>query len=250
MSNFVNTEKFLNKELYIDVTCEIHGKTESLNGKCDECREDKILANEQKKRKYTIESLTKRYIANESNIPLIYQDSRFNNYPVDIKLQAKVIRELQETEDKKNILFFGTTGMGKTRLACAHAAELIQNEISKYDDKKLNQHDCRFELKNIVYYQKFYNLTDLKIKNYAKFEELFVTNFLIIDELGVGDSEFKSEVLFEIIDQRYDRGLNTMLIANLKINEWKDKLAAPLFGRLKQNCHVICEAWKDYRINP
>ena len=95
-------------------------------------------------------------------------------------------------------------------------AALVSELIEARDDKKL----LRFQ------------------KQIASYE------LLIVDELGfVPLSKTGTELLFEMLSQRYERG-STMLTSNLPFQEWtevlgSERLTGALLDRLTHHVHIL-----------
>ena len=96
---------------------------------------------------------------------------------------------------------------------------------------------------------KYYNLSSLKIENSKLFNEVTSCNYLIIDEFGTNDSDFKERILFEIVDKRYDNYLSTILLTNATVKEFKSKLTDMTYSRIRQNALLLEPKHQDYRIN-
>jgi DNA replication protein DnaC len=208
------------------INCEIHGERQEtlINGICRQCKVDK----EQKELAEYDRSVIMNNKRN-SNISERFINANFDNYIPTNKKSEELLKFCKNYEFDKNIILIGKVGNGKTHLACA----LI--------DKILKQK------KSAVYIQ-FYKLTHLKINKPNLFEEVVYCDFLVIDEYGVQESDFKTNLLFEIINERYNEVMPTMLISNLSTENFKKSLSEAVISRLKDN-HIskTCD-WEDYRI--
>ncbi len=77
---------------------------------------------------------------------------------------------------------------------------------------------------------------------------------LIIDELGfVPLSKTGTELLFELIPQRYDRG-STLITSNLPFEEWMQtfgtgRLTGALLDRLTHHINILEMNGESYRLN-
>ena len=221
-----NNINFLLKKYFIN--CGIHGKTEALlNGKCIQCIIDKEKELEKIEELNTFRNKQiKSGIVNNS----IYKDASFDNYYCKNEKQIVFKNTLNNYNYDSNLILSGNCGTGKTHLAIA----LINRAIKS--NKK-------------CYYVGFYEIAKMYVKNETLFEYLLNVDFLVIDEFGVQDTEFKSGLLFEILDKRAIINKATCLITNLSIEEFKGKVSIPIQSRLKVNCQVIQGLnWQDYRI--
>jgi DNA replication protein DnaC len=229
-------ELITNKPSFI-TNCDTHGNgvISYANGKCIACEESvKRTKIEKDVIKY------KQELINLANIPLRYQNSNFDNYKEEIQ-GCKEIKELilNKYDKKQNLIIAGNTGTGKTHLAIALLKKLItEHEL-----------DINTRITKLGYYMKYYNLASLKIENSKLFNEVINCRYLVIDEFGANDSDFKERILFEIIDARYDNYLSTILLTNATVKEFKSKLTDMTYSRIRQNALLLEPKHQDYRIN-
>jgi DNA replication protein DnaC len=225
-----------NKPSFI-TNCDKHGDSviAYANSKCIACEEDaKRIKIEKDILKY------KQELINLANIPKRYLNKDFNNYE-ELSEEHKIFKyQIEHHYNKKqNLIIAGNTGTGKTHLAIA----LFKKLIMEHD---LNTNT---QISKMGYYTKYYNLASLKIESYKLFNEVINCNYLIIDEFGTNDSDFKERILFEIIDKRYDNYLSTILITNATVKEFKNKLTDMTYSRIRQNALLLETKHQDYRIN-
>jgi DNA replication protein DnaC len=208
------------------IVCEKHGKyhISFLDGRCKKCEDEQMrIEREEENRRDQIASLKAK-----ATIPLRYQQSTFDNY-VTNKASESISGKLKSFEGEQDILLLGSTGTGKTHLACAMIDELT---------KKFWR--CK--------YTQFYKLTDIKIRQPDLFDSLLHVDFLVIDEYGVQDSDFKSGLLFEIINERYNNLQPTLIISNFDVKKFKESISDALYSRLKEHSLIFQCKWQDYRI--
>ena len=91
-------------------------------------------------------------------------------------------------------------------------------------------------------------------KRLLRFQKLLAKqDLLIIDELGyVPMSKTGAELLFEVFNQRYERG-STLLTSNLPFNEWtevlgSERLTGALLDRLTHHVHILEMNGDSYRL--
>lgn len=210
------------------IDCDIHGESiEFAEGgqMCLECLGDK-LREEHLTKLYQDELLSRKQ---KSLLPIRYIDASFDNYIPSNKKSASLLDFCKDYQFNKDILLLGTTGVGKTHLGCALLAKALDMGKSGM-------------------YFKFYQLADLKIKNYELFKQILTCDFVIIDEFGQQESDFKHNLLFEVIDQRYDNKVVTVLISNHDKESFAKSMSHQLFSRLTQNSAFIHCDWEDYRL--
>jgi DNA replication protein DnaC len=238
----LNIEIFNPKNLAL-INCAIHGDNVKslMNGTCQLCYYDK----KQEETNKEVNKI-KNLLIKESNIKAFYANAEFENYVITNDKQKQIIEELNQYNGNTNVLLLGKTGTGKTHLGCS----IIKNYIKNYYDIDINNlNSFKNITKSPCYYIKYYNLTALKINDYKKFNEIISSKILVIDEVANMITDYKLGLLFEIIDQRYDDNLKTVLISNLSTEEFKKILPNPIYSRLKESYQVYNFTWDDYRLN-
>lgn len=215
------------------IDCAIHGKNRDLfiindnKNMCLDCYgEELIIKNQQN---IDVEILLSRQ--KDAYIPSRYRKSSLDNYNPNCIKSKELLTFCKNYEFNTNVLFLGTTGTGKSHLGCSLLTKALSNGMTGL-------------------YIKYYQLADLKIKNYELFQKIFTCQFLVLDEYGQQESDFKSNLLFEIIDQRYDNEVQTTIISNYKEDEFlsKEKISDQLFSRLTENTILHECLWEDYRL--
>lgn len=84
-------------------------------------------------------------------------------------------------------------------------------------------------------------------------QHLAQVKLLIIDELGyVPFTAVGSELLFEVLSQRYERG-STLITSNLPFDEWpsvfgSERLTGALLDRLTHHVHILEMNGDSYRL--
>ncbi|SUC27732.1 DNA replication protein dnaC [Providencia rustigianii] len=73
-------------------------------------------------------------------------------------------------------------------------------------------------------------------------------DLLIIDEIGVQyGTDSERNILFEVINDRYESLLPTILVSNLPLNELEEMLGERVVDRLLQGGTVLTFNWATYR---
>lgn len=160
-----------------------------------------------------------------------YKDSPFNNI-TRIYNRTKNFCENFD-ENSKGLLFYGTTGLGKTFLSCAAAKELI--------DKG----------KTVIYIRSsklFGMLEDYKfgrIKEKNLIDDIYECDLLIIDDLGSeAINKNNNSFLFDVLDERISKNKKIIINTNLDIKELGKIYTMRFVSRIMEN-FVICNFYGD-----
>ncbi len=160
-----------------------------------------------------------------------YQHSTFENYVPENLKSDQMLELCKSYKADKNLLMLGKTGTGKTHLACAIIDQML-----------------RIKSNANVQYVKFYDLSEIKVKNNALYQKILYCKLLIIDEYGHSTTDFKTSLMTELIDKRYDALGFTVIISNLVLKDFKSYISPQLNSRLGQDIQVQNFDWEDYRL--
>ena len=168
-----------------------------------------------------------------------FEDFDFSFQPTINKEQIIDFKNLRFIENKENILFVGSPGVGKTHLATAIGLENAKNNHSTYF---INCHDLIEVLKK-AYSQ---NRLDEQLKTLSKYK------LLIIDEVGYLPIDIEaSNMLFQLINKRYEKN-STIITTNKPFSKWGElfgdnMIANAILDRLLHHSHVISITGRSYR---
>lgn len=146
---------------------------------------------------------------------------------------------LRFLEQRENIVFLGSSGVGKTHLATSIGIAAAKKRTSTYFIKC---HDLIQNLKRA----KIENRLETRIKHYAKYK------LLIIDEIGyLPIDEEDAKLFFQIIDMRYEKR-STILTTNINFKDWdkvfqETKLANAILDRVLHHATVVNIVGPSYR---
>ena len=169
-----------------------------------------------------------------------FEDFDFSFQPTINKEQILDFKNLRFIENKENIIFVGSPGVGKTHLATSIGIVAAQNRDSTYF---INCNDLISNLKKANSENRFMN----RLNHYAKYK------VLIIDEMGFLpiDSE-GANILFQLINKRYENH-STIITTNKPFGKWHEifgdvTLANAILDRLLHHSHIININGNSYRL--
>ncbi|MEQ5296072.1 MULTISPECIES: ATP-binding protein [Providencia] len=181
------------------------------------------------------------------NIPPRFANETFETFKATTqpaKHNLTVCQQYVNTwEDRKNagegLIFCGIPGTGKTHLAVSIAREIAE------------------DLQESVFITTAARIIRAFRRTWSgnsEFSELDVLakycdpDLLIIDEIGVQyGTDSERNILFEVINDRYEYLLPTILVSNLPLNELDEMLGERVVDRLLQGGTVLTFNWPTYR---
>lgn len=140
----------------------------------------------------------------------------------------------------ENIVFIGSSGVGKTHLSTSIGISAAKKRISTYFIKC---HDLIAQLKKA----KLENRLEDRLRHFTKYK------LLIIDELGYLPIEKEdSKLFFQLIDRRYEKR-STIMTTNINFSSWDNIFMDPVIAnaildRVLHHAHVVQITGKSYRL--
>lgn len=168
------------------------------------------------------------------------KDFDFSYQPGINKQKILDLTTLRFIDDKSNIIFIGSPGVGKTHLATSIGIEAASQRISTYF---INFAELMEKFKRAAKE----NRVEQVVKHYLKY------TVLIIDEIGyLPVDKDSSYAFFQLIAARYEKR-PTILTTNQPFSKWGEVFGDPIIAnaiidRLVHHCEVIKITGMSYRI--
>lgn len=178
----------------------------------------------------------------EAKFPLVKTMEGFD-FDLTPDLDIRLVRELSGCDyikERRNIIFLGRSGTGKTHLATALGVEACKNN---YRTRFVS---CYTLVNELIEARQDKDLQRL-IQRYSRYE------LLILDELGyIPFSREGSELLFQVLAERQEKG-SVIITTNLGFADWTQVFGDPvmtaaLLDRLTHKAHIVNCQWESYRL--
>ena len=178
----------------------------------------------------------------EAKFPILKPMETFK-FDAAPELDVRLIKELSNcgyVPKKRNIIFVGKSGTGKTHLATA-----LGMEACKQGFRTRFVTGCG--LANELIEARDEKILGRVVKRYAGY------GLLIIDELGyVPFSKEGAQLIFQVLAERHERK-PVMITTNMGFGDWTQifgdpSMTAALLDRVTHKAHVINCTWESYRL--
>lgn len=167
-------------------------------------------------------------------------DFDFSYQPSIDRNEILDLETLRFMENNENIIFMGTSGVGKTHLAVGIGIAAAKKRISTY-------YITFNDLINQLVKANSENRADIKIKYFCKYK------LLIIDEIGyLPITKEGAYLFFQLINKRYEKK-STILTTNQMFSKWPEVfgdsvVTNAIIDRLVHHAHIIKVKGQSYRI--
>jgi DNA replication protein DnaC len=178
----------------------------------------------------------------EAKFPLVKTLETFDPAAAP-ELDIRLLRDLAGggyIQERRNVIFLGRSGTGKTHMATALGIEACKNNFR-------SRFVTCYGLVNELIEARQERALQRLIQKYVRYD------LLILDELGyIPFSKEGSELLFQVLAERYERG-SVMVTTNLGFADWTQvfgdaTMTAALLDRLTHKAHIINCPWESYRL--
>lgn len=152
---------------------------------------------------------------------------------------------------RPGLLLFGNVGTGKTTLLRAIVSVINQAVERERDDQ--NRFKETVDGYNVVSVIKAKRVISESIDPSGKYSVMLATSILAIDELGVEPTESKlygnvSEPLIDLLCERYDRQLCTIISTNMGTQEIAERYGRRVSDRFNEMFATIPFTAESYRV--
>ena len=202
----------------------------------DHVANDNQVAEWDKKR---LENEKENYFINKSNVGKKFLNKSLKDYVAETDEQKNILTVVRHFIDCVNegkcrsLWLCGNTGTGKTLLGSSICRETMGTFCRSYN------------IKDDIDASKTFKATETKrmvIERYANYR------LLVIDEVGRGGADEK-DYLWQVLNERYENEVSTVLITNMSKGELKEFLGEPVYNRFVTNCISLTFTGESYRRN-
>lgn len=207
-------------------------KQTSLCPQCLKEREDEENAKKQRQALKDVERAIE-----ESEIPLRFKNKTLNNFTADTPEKSVVLAVAKGFASNfkhtlatgRNLMLYGTTGTGKTHLACGIAIEAIKQGFkAKFTEKT---YDILLQAQG-KHTGKIPWTTEAQIVRDLD----CALDLLIIDEVGIQyGTDSERIIMSNLINKRYRSMRPTILLSNLNLNEISEYLGQRVIDRMNED---------------
>jgi len=185
---------------------------------------------------------------NGAAIPERFKDRTLDSYIAKTTGQKKALafsKEYAENFDQvmkagRSAIFVGKPGTGKTHLAIGIALEIIKQQRSP----------VFVTVQRLI--RRVKDSWHTKNETESEVVDVFASpDLLILDEVGVQfGSEFEKQMLFDVLNERYEKLKPSILLSNIPREQLSDYLGERVTDRLRENGgKMIGFDWDSYRKN-
>jgi len=205
------------------------------------------LAADEKLRQERIASKWKAKITGAA-IPERFKDRTLESYVAKTSGQKKALAFATEyaknfdlvLKEGRSAIFVGKVGTGKTHLAIGIALSIMQQQRSA----------LFVTVQRLI--RRVKDSWHTKEETESQVVDVFASpDLLVLDEVGVQfGSEFEKQVLFDVLNTRYENRKPSILLSNIPKEQLSDYLGERVTDRLRENGgKVIGFDWESYRRN-
>jgi len=235
--------------------CETHGEFESTNrfrdvwSKCPACAKERLEQDEareaERQRREAIAEWERAL--GTAGIPERFRSRTLESYRADSPQQQAALRFATDyannfpevTKSGRGGVFIGKPGTGKTHLAVGIALAIMEDGYSALFTTAMRA------LRRV----KETWSRDSEETEREAIAALVYPHLLILDEVGIQfGSDTEKLILFDVLNERYEKRKPTLLLSNLTLAEVRDYLGERIFDRLREDGgQVLVFDWSSHR---
>lgn len=220
-----------------------------IGGSCPICRQESDAAQAARAALDKAEAERRRieHLFNRAGIPPRFQKRSFDNYEANGEGQERALRVSRTyvaswdsvAEQGTCLIFSGQPGTGKTHLACAIANALIGKGVASLFTTVA---DAMRSIK------RSYDASSTVSEGEA-INAFVEPRLLILDEVGGSKgSEHEMQLMFDIINKRYEHARPTVILTNLDATALREHLGERVTDRLREGGgKLVTFTWASHR---
>ncbi|MFE1574296.1 ATP-binding protein [Comamonas odontotermitis] len=242
--------------VYATRNCDKHGEypaKQLIPGRfamCPTCRAESEEAEKREREAAAAAARRSSHIARlgRAGIPERFHDRTLENFEVENEGQRKALdfaldytADIEKTlKSGRSAVFIGKPGTGKTHLAIGIGRKAMQ--VQKADVLFITVMRAIRSIKDTW-------AKDSEQSESQAIEALVAPDLLILDEVGVQyGSDFEKNMLFDVLNDRYEKRRPTIFLSNLNKQEVAAYLGERVMDRLREDGGaVIPFTWDSYR---
>ncbi|MDX1466237.1 MAG: ATP-binding protein [Halomonas sp.] len=257
----MNSENLMRRFGVVDTgprTCDTHGEytsTHIVRGELDHWSGCPTCAEEESQRKVSAEMAENRRRAEQQRmermlgyacLPPRFATKAFDTYRADTPEQQRVLRICREYADGfqahydsgLNLLMLGSPGTGKTHLAVA----ILRDVIERHKVTGVYTSAARM-------FRRIKSTFGSSEESETQAIEAYTTPaLLVLDEIGVSyGSDAELNYLFDIMNERYEQCLPTIIVSNIQPDEMGAWLGDRVVDRLRESSRMMLFNWDSAR---
>lgn len=227
----------------------VHIGGRSMGGSCPTCQREREAAEMARAALAQAEADRRRieHLFNRAGIPPRFQKRSFDNYEAKGEGQERALRVSRTyveswdsvAEQGTCLIFSGQPGTGKTHLACAIANALIGKGVASLFT---TVSDAMRSIK------RSYDASSTVSEGEA-INAFVEPRLLILDEVGGSKgSEHEMQLMFDIINKRYEHARPTVILTNLDATALREHLGERVTDRLREGGgKLVTFTWASHR---